>query len=156
MLSLLIRREKLGIDPTLQATALDLNPVPIPACNSEACAFGGCPKNRPVCRWRRPDVYARTLQQNGISLFGASLARRSIYGRRSGKLGSRVESAGRWKIGQRNNRTTRWCRRWLRHTGSRPDRSHGGGLHGWSRFRSLSGCILASRRQEEVRKRTCA
>src|ERR1700730_6094750 len=67
-----VRREKLGIDPTLQATALDLNPVPIPACNSEACAFGGCPKNRPVCRWRRPDVYAGTLQQNGISLFGAS------------------------------------------------------------------------------------
>jgi hypothetical protein len=88
MLSLLIRREKLGIDPTLQATALDLNPVPIPACNSEACAFGGCPKNRPVCRWRRPDVYAGTLQQNGIFLFGArdSLARRSIYGRHSGKL----------------------------------------------------------------------
>jgi hypothetical protein len=127
MLSRLIRREKLGIDPALQATALDLNPVPIPACNSEASAFGGCPKNRPVCRWRRPDVYAGTLQQNGISVFGGrdSLARRSIYGRRSGKLGSRVESDGRWKIGQRNNRTTRWCRRWLRHTGSRLNRSHG-------------------------------
>jgi hypothetical protein len=41
MLSRLIRREKLGIDPALQATALDLDPVPIPACNSEACAFKG-------------------------------------------------------------------------------------------------------------------
>jgi hypothetical protein len=127
MLSRLIRREKLGIDPALQATALDLNPVPIPVCNSEACAFGGCPKNRPVCRWRRPDVYAGTLQQNGISVFGRrdSLARRSICGRRSGKFGSRVESDGRWKIGQSNNRTSRWCRRWLRHTGSRLDRSYG-------------------------------
>ena len=127
ILSRLIRREQLGIDPALQATALDLNAVTIPACNSEACAFRGCPKNRPVCRWRRPDVYAGTLQQNGISVFGRrdSLARRHICGRRSGKLGSRVESDGRWKIGQSNNHTTRRCRRWLRHTGSRLDRSHG-------------------------------
>ena len=96
MLSRLIRREKLGIDPALQATALDLNPVPIPACNSKACAFGGCPKNRPVCRWRRPDVYAGTLQQNGISVFG----RRDSWARPGGAAaswgaGSKVTEGGR-------------------------------------------------------------
>src|ERR1700737_1241552 len=102
MLSRLIRREKLGIDPTLQATALDLNPVPIPACNSEACAFGGCPKNRPVCRWRRPDVYAGTLQENDIRVLPRrdSLVRWGISGTRGrGQLGRSLDSNRRGKVG---------------------------------------------------------
>jgi hypothetical protein len=50
MLSRLIRREKLGIDPTLQAIALHLDPVPLPVCNLETRAFAGGPKNSPVSR----------------------------------------------------------------------------------------------------------
>jgi hypothetical protein len=61
MLSRLIRPEKLGIDPTFQAIALHLDPVPLPVCNLEPRAFAGGPNNSPVSRWRRPDVYARTL-----------------------------------------------------------------------------------------------
>jgi hypothetical protein len=60
-LSGIIGREKLGIDPTLKAVAIDLNPVPLPVCSCEACAFGGGPKNRPASGWRRPDVYPGTL-----------------------------------------------------------------------------------------------
>jgi hypothetical protein len=55
------RSEKLGIDPTLQAIALHLDPVPLLVCNLETRAFAGGPKNSPVSRWRRPDVYAGTL-----------------------------------------------------------------------------------------------
>ena len=51
----------MGIDPTLQATTIDLDPVSLPACNFEARAFGGGPENSPVCRWCRPNVYAGTL-----------------------------------------------------------------------------------------------
>ena len=61
LLSGVIRPEKLGIDPTLQAIALHLDPVPLPVCNLEPRAFAGGPNNSPVSRWRRPDVYARTL-----------------------------------------------------------------------------------------------
>jgi hypothetical protein len=57
----LIRPEKLGIDPPLQAIALYLDPVPLPVCNLETRAFAGGPKNSPVSRWHRPDVYAGTL-----------------------------------------------------------------------------------------------
>jgi hypothetical protein len=60
-LSGLIRPEKLGLDPTFQVIALYLHPVPLPVCNLETRAFAGGPKNSPVSRWRRPDVYAGTL-----------------------------------------------------------------------------------------------
>jgi hypothetical protein len=45
----LIRPQKLGIDPSLQATVLHL-----PTCSCEPRAFGGGPKNAPVCRRCRP------------------------------------------------------------------------------------------------------
>ena len=61
LLSGVVRPEKLGIDPTLQAIALHLDPVPLPVCNLEPRAFAGGPNNSPVSRWRRSDVYARTL-----------------------------------------------------------------------------------------------
>src|ERR1700738_4939684 len=51
------RCQKLGIDPSLQATVLHLGPVPLPTCSCEPRAFGGGPKSRPVCRRCRPDVY---------------------------------------------------------------------------------------------------
>jgi hypothetical protein len=62
----LISREKLGIDPTLHASALDLDPVPLLACYFEARAFGCGPENSSVRGWCRSDIYARPLQENVV------------------------------------------------------------------------------------------
>jgi hypothetical protein len=59
----LVRRQKLGIDPALEASVLDLDPVPLPACSCEPRALGGSAKNGRVSGGCRPDVYAGTLQK---------------------------------------------------------------------------------------------
>ena len=152
LLSRCVRRDKLRIDPTLQATALHLDPISVPACNFEARAFGGGPDNSPGCRWCRPDVHVGTLQKNGIPVLDCrdSLACRAVSSRSCrGNLGRSLHGSGRGKIGPGNRR---WLRRWPR---DRLDRSRGWGLHRWSGVRSLRG-LLACRREEEVRKRPCA
>ncbi len=62
----LVRRQKLGIDPALQAGVLDLDPVPLPACSCELRAPGGSPKNGRVPGGGRPDVYTGALQKDEI------------------------------------------------------------------------------------------
>jgi hypothetical protein len=86
----LVRRQKLGIDPTLESIVFHLDPVPLPACSYKARAFGGLPNNRPVCRWRGPDVYAGTLRKNNILVppRGWSLACPGMSGRLCGRLNS--------------------------------------------------------------------
>ena len=77
----LVRRQKLGIDPALQAGVLDLDPVPLPACSCEPRALGGSPKNGRVSGGCRPDVYAGTLQKDEIQVLrrGGRLGRHSTW-----------------------------------------------------------------------------
>ena len=77
----LVRRQKLGIDPALQAGVLDLDPVPLPACSCEPRALGGRAKNGRVSGRCRPDVYAGTLQKDEIPVLrrGGSLGRHSTW-----------------------------------------------------------------------------
>jgi hypothetical protein len=76
----LIRPEKLGVDPTLQATALHLNPVTFPPCNFEECALGGSPNNTAAARGCRSDMHAWTLQENDLRVVprGRGFERRAI------------------------------------------------------------------------------
>jgi hypothetical protein len=64
------RRQKLRIDPTVQAIVLHPNPIPLAAYSCESSAFGGGPENMSVCRRCRPNVYASTLQKNGLPTRG--------------------------------------------------------------------------------------
>ena len=109
LLSGLIRPKKFGLDPTLQAIALYLGPVPIAPRNFEARPFGRAPKKSSIQRWCRPDVYAGALQVNHNLLLRSEsyLARRAASGTRQwGNLGSGLDNAGRGKIGPRDGS---WC-----------------------------------------------
>ena len=110
----LVRRQKLGTDPALQAGVLDLDPVPLPACSCEPRALGGGAKNGRVSGGCRPDVYAGTLQKDEIPVLrrGGSLGRHSTW-----------SNLGRSLDGERSGRNhTGRSARWLRH--SRRSRLH--------------------------------
>ena len=111
----LVRRQKLGTDPALQAGVLNLDPVPLPACSCEPRALGGSAKNGRVSGGCRPDVYAGTLQKDEIQVL-----------RRGGRLGrhSTWSHWGRSLEGERSGRNhTGRAARWLRHSRSRLHRS---------------------------------
>ena len=112
----LVRRQKLGTDPALQAGVLDLDPVPLPACRCEPRALGGRAKNGRVSGRCRPDVYAGTLQKDKIPILrrGGRLGRHSTWSNLGRSLG---DGSGR-------NHTGRSAR-WLRHSRSRLHRSLG-------------------------------
>jgi len=133
----LVRRQKLGIDPALQAGVLDLDPVPLPACSCEPRALGGGAKNRRVSGGCRPDVYAGTLQKDEIPVLrrGGSLGRHSTW-----------SNLGRSLDGERSGRNHTGCSaRWLRHSRSR--------LHRSRRYRSgFRRHLRPGRGQEEVRE----
>src|SRR6516165_2441131 len=100
-LSGLIRPEKLGVDPTLNAIALYLNPIPVTLRNFEARTLEGSPKDAASCRGCSPDVYAGTLHKGDTAVLGHGdgLARSEISGRRGrADLGRSLESAGRRRI----------------------------------------------------------
>jgi len=101
VLSGLIRPEKLGVDPTLNAIALYLNPIPITLRNFEARTLGRSPKDGTSCGGCRPHVYAGTLHKDDspVLAHGDSLERSDISRRRGrGNLGRSLESAGSRKI----------------------------------------------------------
>jgi hypothetical protein len=116
----LVRRQKLGIDPALQASVLDLDPIPLPACSCEPRAPGGSPKNGRISGGCRPDVYAGTLQKDEIRVLrrGGSLGRHSTWSNLGRSLGG---GEGSGNIGRRNH-AGRFAS-WLRHSRSRLHRS---------------------------------
>ena len=114
----LVRRQKLRIDPALQAGVLDLDPVPLPVCSCEPRALGGSAKNGRVSRGCRPNVYAGTLQKDEIR------GRHSTWSNLTwSNLGRTLGGEGSGNIGRRNH--TGRSARWLRHSRSRLHRSLG-------------------------------
>jgi hypothetical protein len=140
-----VRRQKLGIDPALQAGVLDLDPVSLPACSCEPRALGRRAKNGRVSGGCRPDVYAGTLQKDEIPVL-----------RRGGSLGchSTWSNLGRSLDGDGSGRNhTGRSARWLRHGRSRLHRGPGWRLRRyWRGFRGLRGYLRPWRGQEEVRE----
>src|ERR1700730_17317318 len=106
----LISCQKLGIDPTLQATVLHLGPVPLPACRCEPRAFWGGAHSSPGCCWSRPNVYTGALQENDILV----LLRRKSLGHR-GLSGSHAQTSLGGRLGSdRRGNIGRSSRRWFR------------------------------------------
>ena len=105
----LISCQKLGIDPTLEATVLHLGPVPLPACHCKPRAFWGGANSSPGCCWSRPNVYTGALQENDILVL---LRRNSL--RHRGLSGSHAQTSlgGRLGSGRRGN-IGRSSRRWF-------------------------------------------
>src|SRR6202048_4306370 len=95
--------QKLGIDPTLEATVLHLGPVPLPACHCKPRAFWGGANSSPGCCWSRPNVYTGALQENDILVLlrRKSLGHRGLSGSHAqASLGGRLGSDRRGNIGR--------------------------------------------------------
>jgi hypothetical protein len=153
-LSRLIRPDKLGVDPTLEAIALYLHPIPITLRNFEACAFGWGPNNSSSGRGCRPDVYAGTLHKsNVLVLRRRHRARHGVSSRCSrGNLERGLDRRGRGRI--RPGDRCSFGKRWFRVLRSRLNRSGGRGLHCWTDCRSFRLFFLTCGWSQDVRKGT--